>query len=360
MTGVAGDSELSSSPGGMDPEEGKQQPVAGSESGLAREDVRAVSVPPRKGGRTFLELFPQLFGIPFLIVIVLVLVWVFFGAIAKDNRSVADLLRDIQAGGGHSRLQDAKALADQLVAKQATGEDLYLGQQETSQLLQLVENVSSGEDQLRIFLVLALGRSGQPQQAVPFLLGQLARQNISAELRQATIAGLAWSGDRKAIPALLDEVEVPGSPRAWGSRFLAIGGVVNILIRNGSDLEKTLADDPQARAVLDKLKGQVNDQRKEISWNTAFWLARHFGDDSGASILEEILDWDFLDGVRGDHNRGLTVQQKERWMCQALDGLYRLRGSEFRDVLLEKKTDRSLAVKDKALTLLELLDDKDT
>jgi len=47
-------------------------------------------------------------------------------------------------------------------------------------------------------------------------------------------------------------------------------------------------------------------------------------------------------------------------MCQALDGLYRLRGSEFRDVLLEKKTDRSLAVKDKALTLLELLDDKDT
>ena len=104
----------------------------------------------------------------------------------------------------------------------------------------------------------------------------------------------------------------------------------------------------------------MNDQRKEISWNTAFWLARHFGDDSGASILEEILDWDFLDGVRGDHNRGLTVQQKERWMCQALDGLYRLRGSEFRDVLLEKKTDRSLAVKDKALTLLELLDDKDT
>ena len=360
VTGVAGDSELSSSPGGMDPEEGKQQPVAGSESGLAGEDVRAVSVPPRKGGRTFLELFPQLFGIPFLIVIVLVLVWVFFGAIAKDNRSVADLLRDIQAGGGHSRLQDAKALADQLVAKQATGEDPYLGPRETSQLLQLVENASSGEDQLRIFLVVALGRSGQPQQAVPFLLGQLAQQNISAELRQATIAGLAWSGDRKAIPALLDEVEVPGSPRVWGSRFLAIGGVVNILIRNGPDLEKTLADDPQARAVLDKLKGQVNDQRKEISWNTAFWLARHFGDDSGASILEEILDWDFLDRVRGDHNRGLTVQQKERWMCQALDGLYRLRGSEFRDVLLEKKTDRSLAVKDKALTLLELLDDKDT
>ena len=116
MTGVAGVCERSSSPGGMDPEEGKQQPAAGSESSLAGEDVRAVSVPPRKGGRTFLELFPQLFGIPFLIVIVLVLVWVFFGAIAEDNRSVADLLRDIQAGGGHSRLQDAKAVADQLVA----------------------------------------------------------------------------------------------------------------------------------------------------------------------------------------------------------------------------------------------------
>ena len=358
VTGVAGDSELSSNPGGMDPEEGKKKPAAGRESGSGGSESRAVSVPPRKGGNTFLELSPQLFGIPFLIIITVIFVLT-IANLANDNREVPDLLRDIQAGGGHSRLQDAKALADQLVAKQAVGDDPYLSSKETSQLLELAENATTSEDQLKAFLIVALGRSGQPEQAVPFLLNQLTQENLSEDLRQALITGLAWSGDRKAIPDLLDEVDSKGRPRAWESRVLAIGGVVNILLRSSPDIEKNLPADPQARAVLEKLKGQVNDQRKEISWNTSFWLARHFGDNSGASVLDELLDWDFLDSVRGDDNRGLTVQQKERWMCQALDGLYRLRGPDFRSVLLEKKTDRSLAVKGKALMLLAQLD-KDT
>ena len=135
VTGVSGDSELSSSSGGIGSDGEINTHAAGDDMDPGGEPPRAVSVAPRKGGKSFLELFPQLFLFPFLIVIVLVMVWVFFGAIAKDNRSVADLLRDIQVGSGHSRLQDAEALAILLVNKKSADEDPYLSDGETSQLL---------------------------------------------------------------------------------------------------------------------------------------------------------------------------------------------------------------------------------
>ena len=94
VTGVSGDSELSPSSAGIGPNGEKNthasEGFADSDGGLPR----AVSVPPRKGGKTFLDLVPQLFLFPLLIVIVLVLVYVFFAAIAAANRGVGDQLRD--------------------------------------------------------------------------------------------------------------------------------------------------------------------------------------------------------------------------------------------------------------------------
>ena len=356
VTGVDGDSGLTSSHGGTDPDKGENAPSTDRQGDSGGALADAVSVPPRKGGKTFLELFPQLFLFPLLIVIVLVLVWVFFGAIAQDNRGITELLRDIQAGGGHSRMQDAKALADLLVAKQVAGRDPYLGAAETRRLLQLAENTPIGEGQLKVFLVVALGRCGQPQLAVPFLLDLLARKNLPEELRQATVRGLGLSGDRRAVLALLGDVDRADVSTSWQSRWEAVAGVVNILLRENPGEEQSFKRDPQARVVVEKWKSMVNDPRREISWTTAFRLAKHFGDDSGEAILENILSWDFLDKQRGDNNRGLTVQEKELWMCQALEGLHRLRGAELRNVLVEKQTDRSLAVRGKALMLLERLD----
>ena len=356
VMGVAGDSELTSSHGGSSPDKGEKVSSVERQGGSDGKGVGAVSIPPRKGGKTFLELFPQLFLFPLLIVIVGVLVWVFFGAIARDSRSVTELIRDIQAGGGHSRMQDAKALADQLVAKQVVGEDPYLDAAETRQLLELAETTPTGEGRLKVFLVVALGRCGQPKLAVPFLLSLLSRKDLPEELRQATIRGLGLSGDRRAVLALLGEVDRAGSSTNWQSRWEAVAGVVNILLRENPGEEQSFNRDPQARVVVEKWKLLVNDPRREISWTTAFRLAKHFGDDSGEVILENILSWDFLDKQRGDNNRDLTVQEKELWMCQALEGLHRLRGAELRNVLVEKKTDRSVAVRGKALLLLARLD----
>ena len=157
---------------------------------------------------------------------------------------------------------------------------------------------------------------------------------------------------------MLDEIDRPGGDQSWQSRVLAIGGVVSILIRENSGKERLSVEDPRVRMAAQKLKFQVNDSRREISWNTAFLLARHFGDNSGELILEEMLSWDFLGEQRGARDRALTRQEKEEWMCQALEGLYSLRGGELKDVLEEKKSDRNIKVRATAMKLLEKLDKK--
>ena len=358
VTGVSGDSELSSSSGGIGSDGEKNTHASGGcidpDGGLPR----AVSVPPRKGGKTFLELFPQLFLFPLLIVIVLVLVYVFFGAIAADNRGVGDLLRDIRVGGGHSRQQDAHALAKLLVQKQEKGKDPYLSSAQTGELIELVQNATSGEDELRGYLVLVLGRSGQPQLSLPFLLDLLTREDLAQDLRQEAITGLGLSGDSSAILPLLDEIDRPGGEQSWQSRWLAIWGVVNILVRENPDTEGSFKDDARVRLVARKLKTRVNDSRREISWTAAYYLARYFGDNSGEIILQDMLSWDFLGEQLGDNDNALTSEEQQRWMCQALEGLYSLRGSGLKDVLEEKKSDRNLKVRAVAIELLDKLEKK--
>ncbi|MFP6739494.1 MAG: hypothetical protein VCD34_12230 [Planctomycetota bacterium] len=358
VTGVSGDSELSSSSGGIGSDGEKNTHASGGcidpDGGLPR----AVSVPPRKGGKTFLELFPQLFLFPLLIVIVLVLVYVFFGAIAADNRGVGDLLRDIRVGGGHSRQQDAHALAKLLVQKQEKGKDPYLSSAQTGELIELVQNATSGEDELRGYLVLVLGRSGQPQLSLPFLLDLLTREDLAQDLRQEAITGLGLSGDSSAILPLLDEIDRPGGEQSWQSRWLAIWGVVNILVRENPDTEGSFKDDARVRLVARKLKSRVNDSRREISWTAAYYLARYFGDNSGEIILQDMLSWDFLGEQFGDNDNALTSEEQQRWMCQALEGLYRLRGSGLKDVLEGKKSDRNLKVRAVAIKLLDKLEKK--
>jgi len=130
------------------------------------------------------------------------------------------------------------------------------------------------------------------------------------------------------------------------------------LVRDNPGKERPLADDPRVRVVVQKLKPQVNDSRREISWNTAFLLAMYFGDDSGERILQDMLSWDFLGEQRGDNDNALTPAQKETWMCHALEGLYNLRGGGLKDVLEEKKSDRNMRVRNVAMRLLDKLEKK--
>ena len=71
-----------------------------------------------------------------------------------------------------------------------------------------------------------------------------------------------------------------------------------------------------------------------------------------------MLSWDFLGEQLGDNDNALTSEEQQRWMCQALEGLYSLRGGGLKDVLEEKKSDRNMRVRNAAMRLLGKLDKK--
>ena len=68
------------------------------------------------------------------------------------------------------------------------------------------------------------------------------------------------------------------------------------------------------------------------------------------------MSWECLDAQRGDHNRELLLEQKEAAMGLALEALYTLHGDKIRDLLEEKREDRSLSVRNVALTCLDKLE----
>jgi len=317
--------------------------------------------PRRRPVRGVAALFPQLVLFPLLLVTVGVLVYLFFIASAQDSRSVDEILRDLEAGGSHSRRQDAWALAQKLneleVGLGTGGASRYLSADETRRLLRILEHAGS-DDELRGFLVDAFGRSGQPEITWPVLGGMLDDPSTTAEVRNKVIQAISLSGHRVApvIATLLREIETSSAPEAWETRWFAVHAIVNILTRGEPLSPEALRDDELVRLAVRKLRPLVGSPRREISWNTAAFLATYFADDEGETVLRDLLSWDFLDAQRGDGRRELTLDEKETWIEFALRALFRLHGEAMRAVLEEKRNDRSLSVRNVALTCLKELD----
>ena len=307
----------------------------------------------RASGGGFGKLFPQLFLFPLLLVTVAVLVYLLFVASARDSRSIDDLLRDIQSGGGHSRKQDAWALAQKVSEVDTRGGDGYITEEQTRQLLRLLDQaIEDDDDEMRSFLVFAFGRLGQPELTWPRLKGILDDPATSSEVRKNVILGLSLSRNRAAVPTLLHEVRSRTDPGEWETRWIATHAVVNILTHGEALPADRLANDPLVEMAVRGLRPMVGNSRKEVSWNTSVWLAKYFRDDQGESVLRDLVSWEFLDAQRGERNQELTEGEKAAFMALAIEGLYALHGADLRALLEEKKNDRSLPVRNVALTCL--------
>jgi hypothetical protein len=320
-------------------------------------------MPRVEARKSFLELLPQLFLFPLLIVTVGVLVWLLFIASAQDNRSVEELIADLQSGGAHGQRQDAYTLSQKAVDLRSRGE--FFPDAATRSLLAAIERIGGldaggggGSDaDLFEFLTLAAGSAGRPSLTVPVMVRIVRSESAPEKARMHAVRALGLSrpgdgaagepasaGDQaageEAARALLDIAGRHVEPSAWEFRWNALAGLANLRRREAVPLLEAALDDP----------------RREVRWSAACWLATVFGNGKGASILEQLVDWDYLDGERGDRRQELTPQQKEYYMLMALEGLARLRGREAAPLLEEKARDsRSLKVRNVALRWMEEL-----
>ncbi len=289
--------------------------------------------------KTFAQLFPQLFLFPLVIVAVGVMVWLFFHASVEDNRSIEDLISDIESGGSHARKQDMFALAvkaRELVTVE--GKPVYFSAEVTRKLLHLLEKSQDEDATFRQYLTAALGRSGDPTLTTPVMAEIATAEGRTLDERVHAVQALGLSGSPEAVGVLKKVLDTSHAPEDWDLRWVTLASLANLR-------------DP---AALPYLRAAVADRRLEVSWNAACWLATFFGDSEGIGLLRQLTDWSFLDAARGDRDRALTSGEKEQFMVMAIEGLWSLEKKDSLELLRAKSKDsRSMKARNAALQLIE-------
>jgi hypothetical protein len=290
-------------------------------------------------GRTWVSM-TRVFLFPLLIVVVGVLVYLFFIASAQDNRSVEELISDIESGGPHARKQDLFALSLKVRDLPIVdGKPTYFSESVTRKLLGLLERTK--EEDLRGYLIRATGRGGEPAMTAPIMKEIALGDERSEASRVYAVQSLGLSASPEARDILLEVLRRFDQPENWELRWYALAGLVNMA-------------DPASVAPL---RGALAEPRREIRWSAACWLAVWFKDSSGVDILRDLIDWKVLDQERGDHDRPLLPDEKEAYMVMAMEGLYGLDRESARPLLEEKKLDsRSPRVRNAAFEMLAMLE----
>ena len=268
----------------------------------------------RKGGRPFRQLFPQLFLVPLVLVVIGVFVLLFFHLIAADTRSVSEILRDMQSGGEHARRQDAYSLADIVRQRMERDPETYerFSDEQTALLLRLLDRYPE-EASLREYVIKMLGQAGRPDMALPRLIAILDEPGASGADRGAAMMALGFTRSSKAVGPLLDELEGLQGPDGWVARLYGIHALVQIAAAR---------DEVERGPIVERLRRHVDDPQPEVSWNTAYYLAFYFDDPAGIGVLRRLLDVEFLDARKGDRNRPLSDNEKQDWMAQAVEAVY--------------------------------------
>ena len=281
---------------------------------------------------TFGEQLPQLFLFPLLIVVVGTMVYLFFIAAGKDQRTIPELIVDIETGSDHAREQDAYALA-LLVQEMEPGQ--YLSRELTAKLLNLMTRFEE-EAEFRKFLTLAAGRAGVPELTLPVMTRIASDIDSAPQIRMNAVHALALSRSPGAAPVLKQVIETHTAEGQWEFRLRALAGLANMRYPEGATL----------------LRAALGDGQRAVRWSAACWLANVYKDGQGIDTLESLVSWEFLDGQRG--GRALRFKEKELYMIQALRGLAAVKGEAARSVLERLRTDeRSPKVRDAAIRLLD-------
>ena len=240
-----------------------------------------------------------------LIVVVCVLVYLLFVASGKDSRDIRQLIVDIESGGALARKQDAYSLAMQVRDMQP---GVWLDKELTEKLLRLREQFGD-EVEFEKYVTLTLGRVGDPELTLPLMRELATSDQVDPEQQITAVTALGLMQSPEAAQILVRVVVANPGADAWELRWRALGGLTRMREAEGRRL----------------LRDALGDNRREIRWSAACWLAEVYTDPSGANLLDDLVSWEFLDAERGA-DRELRLDEKEGYMIQALRGLAVLRG----------------------------------
>jgi HEAT repeat protein len=249
--------------------------------------------PGREERQTTPFLVLQFFVFPLAIVAVCVTVFVIFGLIAAEGKSLHAHLAEVRTGGGMfnvKRWQAAFALASAIADRR---EEARNDPRFVAELIRLFEDSPGDEPQVRRYLALALGRLGDAR-ALPALRQVVARPTRSDDAE--TLIYAVWSlgaiGDPAALPDLVD---LAGSEDA-GIRKAAVHALGGI---------------PAAEA-REAAAAALADPVEDVRWNAALALGRQ-ADARAVPVLLQMMDRSHLAQVAG-----LTPVQQDDVVLEAV------------------------------------------
>lgn len=242
------------------------------------------------------------FILPMLLVIGAVGVFLLFGLIAHENKSVEDYLAEVTGGGINEPWQGAFGLANKLVLDESLQGDPEIARR----IADTLQHPNAEDPQVRTFLLLALGRVGH-ESAVPVLLDYL--EDPDADVRLKTLWSLGNVGASDTAAAVADALD-DEDDGVRGYAAYVLGTLGNT-------------------TVVQPLEVALNDSSMQVRWNAAVALAR-LGSNAGAGELHQMIDRQYLAG----HDE-LDPQQQQDAMVAAIQAFAMLGGEGAQDQLAD-------------------------
>lgn len=281
----------------------------------------------------------RLFIIPTFIVLICVGIFLLFGLITYEKKSLSRYMTDVRVGGMHKRWQAAYELSRLLMQEKGKYDPMVV----MGDLVSLFEQSTRDDPKVRRYLALSLGN-----------LAKIHREALgdsfhSHPVVQKTVAALLTGLEDPDVDTQIYSIWALG---ALGSKE-ATGPLVQRLESPDGGIRKTAAYAlgflHDGAAIL-PLQKALRDSQDDVRWNAAFALAQ-YGDTSGRDIILFLLKNENLNALHD-----LSGQQKVQLKLNAIRGVQLLQLTEAKPSLeTMARTEASEEVRRSAQAVLNSL-----
>ena len=267
-------------------------------------------------------LFYSFFLIPFMIAIFGAIFFIFFRFLTFETDDASELLNQVKIGSASKRWQSAFELSKVFNKPEKIPTDMAFKNQMIS-----AYNHSIHDDPLvRSYLALAMGVTKDDFYSEVLLNGL---HDKNRESRLAAIQAIGMIGTKTATLQLKELVSNTNYPDERLAATISLG----------------MIGDPNSIPLLRTL---LDDEEPNIRWDSAIALAK-MGDDSGAFIIENLLDRDYLN----DFPKVDEIEKNQAIMI-AIKVTSQLKDDRFITNLVGlAKSDMNLKIRDAAIKTLK-------
>jgi HEAT repeat protein len=287
------------------------------------------------------NLLVPLVVVPFMVVGVLALVFVFFGAITGSEASIEDNLERMVRGGANEKKQAAMSLSSQAAENARArlageAEPWPVGPEFLERLASAWTEIDEDDRRLRLTVAQLAASYGDPQafDRLATFLALPEEADRDAQLRFAALMALSWLDDSRSA-----DLVIPFTRHSDALLRQTAAGL----------LQKMPGE--KSRAALVALLG---DPALELRGQAAISLS-YFGDAAGAGVLVELVDpASYAAAHQADAKKYASARVVQESRCRAIQALARL-GRDSDRALFERvaASDDDALVREAALRVLQ-------